>query len=130
MPPASQNADSLLTQLEAAKNHFDPNRAALIKKLLIQLSRLRLNDPRTVIRYHECLLFLRAFPHSLSLVARVEHLLNTFHRGIEKIQAAGADMSPFDDFDTSGISGTTMQDVLSFDVAQWLVRRLASNVVV
>ena len=31
-------------------------------------------------------------------------------------------MSVFDDFDTSGIAGTTMQDTLSFDVAKWLVQ--------
>jgi hypothetical protein len=37
-------------------------------------------------------------------------------------------MSVFDDFDTSGIAGTTMQDTLSFDVVQWLVRRIPRNV--
>jgi hypothetical protein len=37
-------------------------------------------------------------------------------------------MSLFDDFDTSGIAGTTMQDVLSFDVAQWLAERIPPNV--
>jgi hypothetical protein len=37
-------------------------------------------------------------------------------------------MSLFDDFDTSGIAGTTMQDTLSYDVAQWLVRRLPQHV--
>ena len=37
-------------------------------------------------------------------------------------------MSVFDDFDTSGIAGTTMQDTLSFDVARWLVRRIPRNV--
>ena len=37
-------------------------------------------------------------------------------------------MSIFDDFDASGIAGTTMQDTLSFDVAQWLVSRIPKNV--
>src|SRR4029077_10368321 len=63
-----------------------------------------------------------------SLVPRVEHLLNTFHQRIERLRAANADMSMFDDFDTSGIAGTTMQDTLSFDVAQWLVHRIPKNV--
>jgi len=36
-------------------------------------------------------------------------------------------MSLFDDFDTSGIAGTTMQDALSFDVAHWLLRRIPRN---
>jgi hypothetical protein len=37
-------------------------------------------------------------------------------------------MSAFDEFDTSGIAGTTMQDTLSFDVAQWLGRRIPRNI--
>jgi hypothetical protein len=117
----------LLTQLEAAKNRFDSNSARLIAKFLSQLTKLQL-DPRQLIRFHESLLFLRAFPHAASLIPRVEHLLNTFHLRIEKLRALHADMSLFDDFDTSGIAGTTMQDTLSFDVAQWLTRRIPRNV--
>jgi hypothetical protein len=37
-------------------------------------------------------------------------------------------MSVFDDFDTSGIAGTTMQDTLSFDVARWLTSRIPRNI--
>ncbi len=118
----------LLTQLEAAKSSFDSKHAGLITKLLSQISKLPLNDPHHLIRFHEALLFLRAFLHAPSLVPRVEHLLNTFHARIEKLRAAGADMSVFDDFDTSGIAGTTMQDTLSFNVARWLVRRIPKNV--
>ncbi len=118
----------LLTDLEAAKSRFHSNHAAQIAKLLTQLSKLQLTDPQQLIRFHEALLFLRAFPHAPSLVPRVDHLLNTFHARIERLRAAGADMSVFDDFDTSGIAGTTMQDTLSFDVAHWLVRRIPQNV--
>jgi hypothetical protein len=128
MPPTSYDSNHLLTQLEAAKNRFDPGQAALIIKLLVQLSRLKLTDPHQLIRFHECLLFLRAFPHAPSLVPHVEHLLNAFHQRVEKTSALDVDMSVFDDFDTSGIAGTTMQDTLSFDVAQWLTNRIPRNV--
>jgi hypothetical protein len=37
-------------------------------------------------------------------------------------------MSIFDDFDTSGISGTAMQDALTFEVARWIVRRMPREV--
>jgi hypothetical protein len=126
--PTFHDPNELLIQLEASKNHFDSSRAALVTKLLIRLSKVEFNDPHQLIRFHECLLFLRAFPHGPSLIPRVESLLNTFQRRIEKLQAANADMSLFDDFDTSGIAGTTMQDILSFDVARWLVRRIPRNV--
>src|ERR1700683_3623412 len=124
MAPASHDPNHLLTELEAAKSRFESNSAGLITKLLSQVSKLQLNDPHQLIRFHESLLFLRAFPPTPSLVPRVENLLNTFHQRIEKLRSATADMSVFDDFDTSGIAGTTMQDPLSFDVASWLVGRV------
>jgi hypothetical protein len=127
MPTLSNDPDQLLTQLETAKNHFDQGHATTVAKLLSELSRLHLTDPHDLIRFHESLLFLRAFPHTQSLIPRVERLLNTFHERIEKFRAANVDMSPFDDFDTSGIVGTTMQDNLSFDVARWLAQRIPRN---
>jgi hypothetical protein len=127
MPPIPQDASDLLTQFEAAKSRFDRGQAARITKLLTQLSKLPL-DPDQLIRFHECLLFLRAFPHAASQVPRIEHLLNTFHQRVENLRAANADMSVFDDFDTSGIAATTMQDTLSFDVAQWLTSRIPRNI--
>ena len=125
MPPTAHDPNHLLTQLEAAKNA--PTHSTQIQKLLTQLSKLPL-DPHQLIRLHESLLFLRAFPESPSLIPRVENLLNTFHDRIEKLKAAKADMSVFDDFYTSGIAATTMQDTLSFDVARWLVDRIPKNI--
>jgi hypothetical protein len=127
MPRIPQDPDQLLTQLEAAKNQFDPTHSAQIPKLLTQLSKLQL-EPHQLIRFHESLLFLRAFPQAASQIPRIENLLTTFHQRIEKLRAANADMSIFDDFDASGIAGTTMQDTLSFDVSQWLVSRIPTNV--
>ena len=127
MPRIPQDPNHLLTQLEALKNQFDPTPPTQIPKLLTQLSKLHL-DPHQLIRFHESLLFLRAFPHAPSQILRVENLLNTFHQCIEKLRAADINMSPFDDFDASGIAGTTMQDTLSFDAAQWLVTRIPRNV--
>jgi hypothetical protein len=121
------NPDQLLINLEALKSRFDSNSAHVIAKLLSQLSKLQLY-PHQLIRFHECLLFFRAFPSAPSVIASVENLLNTFHRRIEKLRALHADMSAFDDFDTSGIAGTVMQDTLSFDVAQWLTRHIPHNV--
>ena len=97
MSPTSQDPTQLLTQLEALKSRFDSGNGAVIAKVLARLAGLPL-DARQLIRFHETLLFLRAFPHEPSLVARVERLLNTFYRRIEKLRAANAGMSLFDDF--------------------------------
>jgi hypothetical protein len=128
MPPVSRDPGQLLTQLESSKDQISTAHSALISQLLAQLSHLELTDPHHVIRLHECLLFLRAFPQSPSLIPQVEKLLNSFHQLIGNVRTANSDLSIFDDFDTSGIAGTTMQDTLSFDVVRWLVRRIPRNV--
>ena len=120
--------DALIASLEAARSRFGRGAAAETKVLLDQLSRHRFGDAKSLIRFHETLLLLRAFPHSPSLVPRLERLLNTFHQRVEMLREAGVDMSAFDDFDTSGIAGTTMQDALNFDAARWLARRIPHNV--
>jgi hypothetical protein len=125
MPPI---LDALLSSLEAAKSRFGQAAAAEVKALLDQLSHHQFHDAKSLIRFHEALLFLRAFPHSAGFVPRIERLLNTFHKRVEKLRELGIDMSPFDDFDTSGIAGTTMQDSLNFEVARWLASRIGGNI--
>jgi hypothetical protein len=125
--PALQDRDQLLARLEAARNRFDRGHISELNRLLFQLTSISFDDSQQLLRLHECLLFLRAFPHASSTIPRIERLLSDFHRRVEKLIASGADMSVFDDFDTSGIAGTTMQDIVSFDVAQWLARRIPRN---
>lgn len=125
MPPT---LDALLAGLEAAKSRFGRGAAAEIKALLDQLAGHEFREAKSLIRFHEALLFLRAFPQSAALVPRIERALNTFRQRVEKLRELGIDMSVFDDFDTSGIAGTTMQDSLNFEVARWLARRLAGKV--
>lgn len=125
MPPT---LDALLARLEGAKSRFGRGAAAEIKTLLDQLSSHKFREAKSLLRFHEALLFLRAFPQSAALVPRIERVLNTFHQRVEKLRELGSDMSTFDDFDTSGIAGTTMQDSLNFEAARWLARRIPHNV--
>lgn len=120
--------DALLARLDAARNRFSPSAAAETVRLLDQLSHRDFDDAKSLLRFHETLLFLRAFPQSRAVVAQVEKILNAFHLRIAELRGSGADMDVFDDFDTSGIAGTTMQDTLSFDAARWLVRRMPRGV--
>lgn len=120
--------DALLANLEATKNSFGPEASAETQKLLNQLSRYEFPNTKSLLRFHEALLFLRAFPQSKSLVADAEKILNAFHQRVENFRTQGADMTVFDDFDTSGIAGTTMQDTLHFEAARWIARRIPLNV--
>src|ERR1039457_5252494 len=65
-----------LTQLEACRYRFEPGEAARVVQLLNRLDALRLPDPTSLIRFHETLLFLRAFPQGPSVVRAAERILN------------------------------------------------------
>jgi hypothetical protein len=120
--------DRLLKQLEDAKGQFGPAAVASLDKLLAQLSRQAFPDPASLIRFHEALLFFRAFPPGPFLIPKLEKLLTAFHQRVDHLRRLGADMAAFDDFDTSGIAGTVMQDALNFDAVRWLARRIRHNI--
>jgi hypothetical protein len=125
---SSRFPDNLLAQLEARRYRFDPVEAAHILKMLTSLGAARFADARSLIRFHESLLFLRAFPQGPSVVRKTEKLLNDFHERLEALRKTGADMGDFDPPEVSGIAGTYMEDTLSFDVASWLTRRMPGKV--
>jgi hypothetical protein len=125
---AANALDPALTQLETARYRFGRNEAAGVVKLINRLNASRFPDSASLIRFHEALLFLRAFPQGPAVVRAAERILSTFHRKVEAIRKAGADMDDFDTFEDSGIAGTLMEDTLSFDVAQWLIKRMRGKV--
>jgi hypothetical protein len=120
--------EALLTDLEYRENQFGHGTARKVRRLLRQIGRHQFRDPKLLIRFHESLLFERAFPQSVSLVPQVEKLLRSFHERVLRIRDLGADLSVFDGFDTAGIAGTTMQDSVNFEVARWLVRQMPENI--
>jgi hypothetical protein len=124
----AKTLDRQLTQLEDCRYRFEPGEAARVVQLLNRLDAARFPDPASLIRFHETLLFLRAFPQGPSVVRAAERILNGFHKKVEALCKSGADMDDFDTFEFSGIAGTVMEDTLSFDVARWLVKRMPGQV--
>jgi len=125
---AANAVDRQLTELEAFRYRFGPGEAARVVKLLKRLDATRFPDSSSLIRFHEVLLFLRAFPQGPSVVRVTERILNSFHDKVEALRKAGADMDDFDTFEVSGIAGTQMEDALSFDVVSWLIKRMRNRV--
>ncbi len=120
--------DRQLTQLEASRYRFGPHEPARVVKLLQHLDAARFTEPAPLIRFHETLLFLRAFPQGRSVVRVTERILNRFHKKVEALHKSGADMNAFEPIEVSGIAGTEMEDTLSFDVARWLIKRMPGKV--
>jgi len=117
-----------LAQLEASRYRFGRNEVASVVRLLKRLDAARFPDTASLVRFHETLLFLRAFPQAPTVVRATERILNGFHKKVAALRKAGADMDDFDTFENSGIAGTEMEDTLSFDVAGWLIRRMRGKV--
>jgi hypothetical protein len=126
----AKRLDRLLSQLEECRYRFGPGEAGLVIKLLNALATARLNDASSLIRFHEALLFLRAFPQGPGVVRKTEKLLNTFWTKVAALRKDGVDLSPWDTFEFSGVAGTAMEDTLSSDVARWLIRCLPGKVVI
>src|SRR5712692_11882676 len=124
---AANSLDRHLTQLEACRYRFGSHESAHVVKLLRRLDAARFPDSPSLIRFHEALLFLRAFPQGPFVVSVTGRILNSFHTKVEALRK-GADMDDFDTFEVSGIAGTEMEDTLSFDVADWLIKRMPGRV--
>jgi hypothetical protein len=117
-----------LTELEGFRYRFGSGEGARVVKLLNRLNATRFTDPAALIRFHEALLFLRAFPQEPVVVRVTQRILDSFHQKMKALRKAGADMDVFDTFEDAGVAGTEMEDTLSFDVARWLIKRLPGEV--
>jgi hypothetical protein len=111
---------SPLDQLDELKTQFTPEAAGRIQRLLAQLSRKKINDTETVFRYHELLLFLRAYAHNAAIVRTVDRELRGFAERISYLEQQGIDLAPLEHPEWSGIAGTSVIDTFSF----YIVRRL------
>jgi hypothetical protein len=77
----------------------------------------------SLIRFHDVLLFLRAFPQSRKVAQLADDLLTGIVHQVETLRASGADMELFDNEEFSGIAGTVINDNFTYDVARWLAQR-------
>lgn len=121
---ASSSLDRLLYQLEECRSRFGRGEAPRVVELFSALGKRQFSDTASLIRFHEALLFLRAFPQGPEVVRQSERLLRDFSKRVERLEKAGADMDDLDPLEVSGIAGTVMQDTLSFDLVRWLVDRV------
>jgi hypothetical protein len=124
---SASSSGRLLTELENCRYRFG-REAVRTGNLLAQAGAAHFDDIPSLIRFHEVLLVLRAFPPSPAILRRSERLLNTFWKRVERSRKSSADMEDFDPLEVSGIAGTVMQDTLGFDLARWLVQRMPGKV--
>ncbi len=120
--------DTKLARLEDAKRRYVRGERVAFEPLLRALRRARVEDPATLIRFHDLLLFLRAFPPDRRVLELSDQLLATFADRVRYLRQAGADMEVFDPEDVSGIAGTVVSDTFTYEVGRWLWRKYGPQV--
>jgi hypothetical protein len=114
--------NSILDQLDELKKRFDPAAISAIEKTLARLARQKFKDAETLVRYHEVLLFLRAYPSNSVIVALTEKGLASIPRRVEELRADEADLSTIETPEISGIAGSSVTDTFTYPIVHWLVR--------
>jgi hypothetical protein len=109
---------NLLAMLETWKRRFGGAETGVLERLLERVARSRVRDAGELIRLHETLLFLRAYPRT----PRVARLADEFLAGFAE-RVAGIDPDAFEDPEVSGIAGTSLTAVFSYEVARSLWER-------
>ena len=94
---------------------------------LQKLSRQKIRDTETLIRYHEQLLFVRAYPESAAVARLAETELRAFSKRVESLREQDVDVSVLEHPEVSGIAGTPVTDTFSFPIVRWLMRRYPSQ---
>ena len=109
----------LLARLEQWKSRFGDPHVRPLHRLLTALARRRFPDAESLIRLHESLLFLRAYPADAKVMRLAEAALFSFAPRIARL----SDLSAFEDAAVSGIEGTSFSAVFSYEVARQLAAR-------
>jgi hypothetical protein len=125
-----KSLDSRLLELEASRLHHGRGCAVAVEKLLESWKGMRFDDAESLIRFHDVLLFLRAFPHSRNVVQRTESLLAGIAEQVDTLRQSGADIEMFDSEQVSGIARTIITDTFTYEVARCLVRRYPQQLIV
>jgi len=116
--------EKLLRALEGARGRRGSSPAPILRAL----ARARLQDAEGLIRFHEALLFLRAYPFDRATLRAAEELLSGFRERVAALAASGDGFSAFDRPQVSGIAGTAIATDYSFDVVRWLALRFPRRV--
>jgi hypothetical protein len=121
--PTTLRPDPALVRLHALRNDYAAAAEQGKRALLTQLSAVRGLSLRQLQRWHDDLLFLRAFPgaaatHRLALRA-LAHIEARF-RALPRRERQAAD--------DTGIAGSTSRHVLPYPVVRWLARVEPRNV--
>lgn len=110
-----------INRLHKIRSHYDPVAAEEKLALIRSMRNLRIRSSFDVKRLHEALCFIRAFPdtkaHHRQSNALLQDIASTVHKLTKTERGALSD---------SGIAGTSVYYVFSFEVASWITHRFTN----
>ncbi|HMG73916.1 MAG TPA: hypothetical protein VK582_10480 [Pyrinomonadaceae bacterium] len=118
----TKTLSSVLADLEDRKRRFGDGDAKILRALGV-LSKSKFTDGGELIRFHEALLFFRAYPPSAKVLKQVEAILKTFEQRVSQLRETDVDLSPLDDPEVSGIAGTSVTSNFSYAIVCWLAAK-------
>ena len=109
----------LLDRLDESRRSFSLRDAANTARLLSRLAKAKIVDAAHLIRFHELLLFIRAYPADAEIAKLADAGLADMARRVALL----ADPYPLEYAEVSGIAGSGITAVFSADLARDLLRR-------
>jgi hypothetical protein len=114
---------TLIPRLELARTQIGVIHEREIIRLLSAAGRAAIGkDAASLVRFHDLLLFFRAFPPGPGALRFAEVLLATIEPKVKATLAAGADPEIFTPEEVTGIAGTIVEATFSYAMVCWLVK--------
>src|SRR4030095_4965142 len=110
-----QRGRRLVEALAAVAARYAPEDQEQKRALLESLPACAIRHPGTLLRFHEVLCFLQAYPDGAELLGRVDHALETFPARVARLGPAATRR-----LHDSGLAGTTLDYPFGYPMARWL----------
>jgi len=117
----------LLDRLNSIKNRFTPADREAKAKILRTLHGEEIRDVPSLIRFHETLCFLRAYPDGPDVLRLVEQALGGFPARVDRLKANGRP-SELKKLRDTGIAHTAVYYPYPHAMAKWLVAHFPKDV--
>jgi hypothetical protein len=118
-----QSLSQRLQDLERCRHSYGKGAAAQVDKLLGTFRNTKFPDADSLVRFHDLLLFLRAFPQSAKVIKLTERLLAGIGRQVGQLRERDAVLELFDSEQFSGVANTVVRDTFTYEVALWLAKQ-------
>jgi hypothetical protein len=117
--PRTTDGANLVSALAAVASTFTPEARKRKRRLLAALQSRRVTRPAALIRLHETLCFLQAYPDDPEVLARVDGLLRSIPPRVDEL-APRARRRLHD----TGLAGSTIEYPFGLPLSRWLAARL------